>query len=177
MIAAGGFGLRRSHEENTRASDGVTQSGRRTIDASLGGGIALAASVTFGASAGLAPAPNLRDPALVAQGERLYLQHCASCHGVELEGQPGWQRPLPDGGLPAPPHDPDGHTWHHSDRLLFEITKFGGQALAPPEFKSNMPAFGQTLSDAEIWAVLAFIKSRWPEEIRARQAEITRADP
>ena len=40
-----------------------------------------------------------------------------------------------------------------------------------------MPAFGQTLSDAEIWAVLAFIKSRWPEEIRARQAEITRANP
>ena len=71
----------------------------------------------------------------------------------------------------------DGHTWHHPDRLLFEITKFGGQALAPPGHKSNMPAFGQTLSDEEIWAVLAFIKSRWPEEIRARQAEITRANP
>lgn len=122
-------------------------------------------------------APDLRDPGLVALGERLYREHCASCHGVELEGQPGWQRPLPDGGLPAPPHDSDGHTWHHPDRLLFGITKFGGQALAPPEFKSNMPAFGRTLSDREIWAVLAFIKSRWPEEIRARQAEITRANP
>jgi mono/diheme cytochrome c family protein len=129
------------------------------------------------ATATHARAPHLRDPALVARGEQLYLEHCASCHGVELEGQPGWQRPLPDGGLPAPPHDPDGHTWHHPDRLLFEITKFGGQALAPPEFKSNMPAFGQTLSDPEIWAVLAFIKSRWPEEIRARQEEITRANP
>jgi mono/diheme cytochrome c family protein len=40
-----------------------------------------------------------------------------------------------------------------------------------------MPAFGQTLSDEKIWAVLAFIKSRWPEETRARQAEITRANP
>ena len=144
---------------------------------SLAMGTALAASAAFGASAGVAPAPNLREPALVAHGEQLYREHCASCHGFELEGQPGWQRPLPDGGLPAPPHDSDGHTWHHPDRLLFEITKFGGQALAPPEFKSNMPAFGQTLSDAEIWAVLAFIKSRWPEEIRARQAEITRANP
>ena len=122
-------------------------------------------------------APDLRVPEVLALGERLYGEHCASCHGVELEGQPGWQRPLPDGGLPAPPHDPDGHTWHHPDRLLFEITKFGGQALAPPEFRSNMPAFGQTLSDREIWAVLAFIKSHWPEEIRARQAEITRANP
>jgi mono/diheme cytochrome c family protein len=177
MIAAGGAGLRRSQAENTRATDAVTRRPRRAIAASLAGGIVLAASVADGATAGLAPALNLRDPALVAQGKQLYLQHCASCHGVELEGQPGWQRPLPDGGLPAPPHDPDGHTWHHADRLLFEITKFGGQALAPPEFKSNMPAFGQTLSDAEIWAVLAFIKSRWPEEIRARQAEITRVNP
>jgi mono/diheme cytochrome c family protein len=173
MIAAGGAGLRRSHEDNTRAADGV----RRAIAASLAGGIALAASVAHGATGGGVLTPNLRDPMLVARGEQLYREHCASCHGIELEGQPGWQRPLPDGGLPAPPHDPDGHTWHHPDRLLFEITKFGGQALAPPEFKSNMPAFGQTLSDAEIWAVLAFIKSRWPEEIRARQAEITRANP
>ncbi len=173
MIAAGGAGLRRSHAEATKTAEAV----RRAIAASLAGGIALAASVAYAATAARVPAPNLRDPVLVARGEQLYLEHCASCHGVELEGQPGWQRPLPDGGLPAPPHDPDGHTWHHPDRLLFEITKFGGQALAPPEFKSNMPGFGQTLSDAEIWAVLAFIKSRWPEEIRARQAEITRANP
>jgi hypothetical protein len=27
------------------------------------------------------------------------------------------------------------------------------------------------LSDAEIWAVLAFIKSRWPVAIRAQQAQ------
>jgi mono/diheme cytochrome c family protein len=110
-------------------------------------------------------------------GEQIYRDHCASCHGVELEGQPGGQRSLPDGGLSVPPHGVDGHTWHHPDRLLFEITKFGGQALAPPGHKSNMPAFGETLSDEEIWAVLAYIKSRWPEEIRARQAEITRANP
>jgi mono/diheme cytochrome c family protein len=165
--------LRSSHAEDTHATDGV----RRAIAASLAGAIALAASVAYGATAGRVPAPNLRDPMLVARGEQLYRERCASCHGVALEGQPGWQRPLPDGGLPAPPHDPDGHTWHHPDRLLFEITKFGSQALAPPEFKGNMPAFGQTLSDAEIWAVLGFIKSRWPEEIRARQAEITRANP
>jgi mono/diheme cytochrome c family protein len=37
-----------------------------------------------------------------------------------------------------------------------------------------MPAFGNVLTDAEIWAVLAYIKSRWPTEIRERQAEISR---
>jgi mono/diheme cytochrome c family protein len=169
--------LRRAHEERTCAIPGATWSRRRAFAVSLAVAVAYTSLVAWEARAGPAPTPDLRDPVLVAQGEQLYLEHCASCHGAELEGQPGWQRPAPDGSLAAPPHDPDGHTWHHPDRMLFEITKFGGQALAPPEFKSNMPAFGQTLSDREIWAVLAFIKTRWPEEIRARQAEITRANP
>jgi mono/diheme cytochrome c family protein len=125
--------------------------------------------VARAAAADLAADPN--DPAMVALGEEIYAGHCASCHGAELEGQPDWQRPLPDGGLPAPPHDASGHTWHHPDDLLFGITKFGGQALAPAGFRSNMPAFGDQLGDREIWAVLAFIKSRWPAEIRAVQEE------
>lgn len=112
---------------------------------------------------------------MLASGEGTYRDHCASCHGTDLEGQPNWRQPLPDGGFPAPPHDADGHTWHHPDQLLFEITKRGGQALAPPGFKSNMPGFGDQLTDRYIRAVLAFIKSRWPEEIRQRQLEIARA--
>jgi mono/diheme cytochrome c family protein len=36
-----------------------------------------------------------------------------------------------------------------------------------------MPAFDRTLSDAEIWAVLAYIKSWWPMEIRDRQARLS----
>ncbi|MCW5719495.1 MAG: cytochrome c, partial [Bauldia sp.] len=52
-------------------------------------------------------------------GQTLYLANCASCHGVDLEGQPNWQTPLADGRFPAPPHDETGHTWHHSDAQLF----------------------------------------------------------
>ncbi len=37
-----------------------------------------------------------------------------------------------------------------------------------------MPAWGDTLKDDDIWAVLAYIKSRWPEETRNIQAEINR---
>ncbi len=37
-----------------------------------------------------------------------------------------------------------------------------------------MPAFGGILSDAEIWAVLAFLRSRWPEDARAWQETVTR---
>jgi mono/diheme cytochrome c family protein len=31
------------------------------------------------------------------------------------------------------------------------------------------------LSDEEIWAVLAYIKSRWPPDIQERQRQIDRA--
>ena len=75
--------------------------------------------------------------------------------------------------LPAPPHDASGHTWHHPDQLLFEITKFGGQKNAPEGFISAMPEFGDILNDEEIWASLAYIKSRWPENIRKRHAQMS----
>jgi mono/diheme cytochrome c family protein len=38
---------------------------------------------------------------------------------------------------------------------------------------SNMPAFGEILSDEEITAVLAYIKSNWTEENQAWQQEAT----
>jgi mono/diheme cytochrome c family protein len=110
---------------------------------------------------------------LVAEGEPVYAEFCASCHGVDLEGQPDWRTPLPTGGLPAPPHDETGHTWHHPDQLLFAITKFGGQQGAPAGFQSNMPAFGDRLTDREINAVLAFIRSRWPVSIQGRQQRLS----
>lgn len=111
----------------------------------------------------------------VTLGEAVYASECAACHGAELEGEPDWRRPLPTGGLPAPPHDPSGHTWHHPDGLLFRYTKYGGQAVVGQGFRSNMPGFEETLSDREIWAVLAFIKSRWPDDIQAQQAAINEA--
>ena len=101
-------------------------------------------------------------------GRTLYLQHCASCHGEQLQGQPDWQKRKQDGLLPAPPHDATGHTWHHSDDQLFDITKMGVQALVPG-YRSAMPAFGGVLSDQEIRAILAYIKSTWPDEQRSFQ--------
>ena len=112
------------------------------------------------------------DPAQVALGERVYAEHCASCHGARLEGQPNWRQRLPSGRLPAPPHDETGHTWHHPDDLLFGLTKQGTAFMGMPDYESDMPAFAETLDDDQIWAVLAFIKSAWPPEIRARQKRI-----
>lgn len=110
---------------------------------------------------------------LALAGAPIYAEHCAACHGANREGQPNWRSPLPTGGLPAPPHDETGHTWHHPDQQLFEITKYGGQALAPEGFQSNMPAFGDQLTDRQITAVLAFIRSRWPQSIQDRQRRLT----
>lgn len=114
------------------------------------------------------------DGALVALGEEVYAADCAACHGPELAGEANWRQRKADGRLPAPPHDETGHTWHHPDPQLFALTKYGPQALAGGSYQSDMPAYEGVLSDREIRAVLAYIKSRWPEEIRAQQAEITR---
>jgi mono/diheme cytochrome c family protein len=89
------------------------------------------------------------DPALVAFGKNVYADRCESCHGEHLEGQPNWRRRSPNGRLPAPPHDPSGHTWHHPDQELFEITKNGPAAMVPG-YESDMPAFKDVLTDHEI---------------------------
>ena len=115
----------------------------------------------------------------LSAGQILYTNNCASCHGAKLEGQPNWQSPNSDGVLPAPPHDATGHTWHHDNELLFEYTKLGGKgALAArgiTDFNSGMPAFDGVISDEDIWDILAFIKSTWPE--REQDAQASRNPP
>lgn len=109
----------------------------------------------------------------VERGKKIYARFCSLCHGRKLEGQPNWHEPKEDGKMPAPPHDKTGHTWHHADIVLFNITKFGlVPPYAPEGYQSDMPGWKDTLSDDDIWAVLAFIKSRWPEENLRFQQEI-----
>ena len=121
-----------------------------------------------------APAQAAEDEAAtIALGAEVYRQHCASCHGAQLEGEPDWRQRKPDGRLPAPPHDESGHTWHHPDQVLFDITKHGVAAAAPEGYVTDMAAFGEALSDAEIAAVIDYIKSTWPAKIRLRQQVLT----
>lgn len=114
----------------------------------------------------------LRPQPSVASGELLYQQYCASCHGVRGEGQPNWQKPQPDGTYPAPPHDWTGHTWHHSDTQLLKIILDGGASVAPPNYKSGMPAFRDQISEAEARAILAYIKGFWKPEQRSYQSQL-----
>lgn len=110
----------------------------------------------------------------IALGRSVYATQCSKCHGKTLEGQPDWQTPLPSGRLPAPPHDASGHTWHHSDDMLFGITKHGLKPYVTGDYESDMPAFATTLSDQEITAVIEFIKSTWSNRESDYQREITR---
>lgn len=112
-------------------------------------------------------------------GATLYAEVCASCHGAQLEGQPDWRTPGPDGILPAPPHDVTGHTWHHDTPLLLEYTLKGGRAALEARgvtgFKSGMPAFEDTLIEDQALDILAFIRSTWPERAQEVQSQRTHA--
>ncbi|MDG1947413.1 MAG: cytochrome c [Amylibacter sp.] len=99
-------------------------------------------------------------------GKDIYLQECASCHGKNLAGQANWRERDDKGYMPAPPHDKNGHTWHHSDHNLFLTTKYGIEKIIGKKYPNNMPAYEDMLSDYEIIAVLSYIKSTWPSYIQ-----------
>ncbi len=112
---------------------------------------------------------------MLKQGALIYQARCASCHGVHLEGQANWRERGADGRMPAPPHDSSGHTWHHPDDVLIRITTEGvAKAVGMPDYATNMPAFGDSLSDADIVAVLSWIKSQWAPETRRHHDDINR---
>ncbi len=116
------------------------------------------------------------DPAQITQGRQVYVQRCASCHGPKAEGAPNWATPGPDGLFPAPPHDDTGHTWHHSDRVLYESIRDGMNDPLRPGSPLRMPAWGSTLSDGEIRAIISYFKSLWLAEHRQYQWEETLKD-
>jgi S-disulfanyl-L-cysteine oxidoreductase SoxD len=131
----------------------------------------------FGAWLGM-PAPAIGDAhfadaddsAMVMLGKKIYMGHCASCHGRNLQGQPLWQLIDEYVGRRSPAHDETGHTWKHSDEDIFHMIKYGRFPSMPAEIVSFMPAFDAVLSDLEILSVAAFIKARWPIGLRISQA-------
>ena len=138
------------------------------ILAAISGAATLAVTWQFGANPG--------EAAAIARGRQLYAANCASCHGAKLEGQPDWKRPLSSGRMPAPPHDASGHTWHHPDGVLFRVTKEGPAAVVGNGYESDMPGYEGVLTDGEITAIIDYIKSTWPDRVRASQESRTLAD-
>ena len=105
-------------------------------------------------------------------GKELYQANCASCHQPNLSGQKGWKDKVDvNGHRLAPPLNGTGHTWHHDDKTLFYITKYGLAKLVP-KYEGKMMGFSDKLNDQEIKSVLAYIKSFWSNEYYQYQMKL-----
>ncbi|MCB9454202.1 MAG: cytochrome c, partial [Anaerolineaceae bacterium] len=117
------------------------------------------------------PTSTFTDPVL-RLGESLYFSNCAHCHGYNGEGQVGAlaENTLQLGMKTVPPHNADGNLWRYADQVLVRTIQ---QGIINPLNQFPMPAFGETLSEDDIHALLAFIRLWWTDDQRAYQAEVT----
>ena len=96
----------------------------------------------------------------VKQGQQVFQQNCARCHGSEAQGAANWRQRQADGSYPPPPLNGSAHAWHHPMPVLMNTINRGGQP-----FGGKMPAFGNILSKEEKLAVIAYFQHYWPDEI------------
>jgi mono/diheme cytochrome c family protein len=114
----------------------------------------LAALLTFAfaASACVLYTPSVAG-AQSANGQQVFTTTCAACHQATGEGVPGVYPPLA------------GSEWVTGDDakvvriLLHGVT--GPIEVAGETFNSMMPPWGATLKDADIAAVLTYVRSQW----------------
>jgi mono/diheme cytochrome c family protein len=131
---------------------------------------------TLALTAACAQTSSPTDERQIKLGRQVYTEHCAACHGLNGEGEDANATGRnAQGFYPAPPHDDTGHTWHHPDSQLRQVIKEGMPEM--PGFFATMPAFGAKLSDKEVDAVLAYIKTLWSDEHRQLQADISARSP
>lgn len=101
------------------------------------------------------------DPKELAQGQTLFREHCAVCHGANAEGTVrDWQKRDADGKLPPPPLNGTAHAWHHSTQVLYRTIRDGTQHLG-----GSMPPWKDKLTDDEILLIIQWLISLWPDEI------------
>jgi mono/diheme cytochrome c family protein len=112
-----------------------------------------------------------RDTPQLEDGKKVYRQYCASCHGIQGEGMPNWEEQNALGELPAPPHGPEGHTWKHSDAMLYRIVAEGWRDPWNKTDRLTMPAYQEILAPSEIRDVVDYLKTLWTQEQRHHQAD------
>lgn len=121
--------------------------------------------------------PFSSDTPQLEDGKRVYRQYCASCHGTQGEGMPDWEGQNALGELPAPPHGPEGHTWKHSDAMLYRIIAEGWRDPWNKTDRLTMPAYQEVLAPSEIRDVVNYLKTLWTQEQRRHQADESIENP
>ena len=90
-------------------------------------------------------------PAGASLGQRVYYRYCADCHGPD--GRGSWRATL---FLLRPGDLTDATRMQaQSDRYLFDLVKHGGAPVGRP----GMPGFGFNLTDEQIQAVVAYVRT------------------
>ena len=106
------------------------------------------------------------DGATANDGGKLYAQNCASCHQPNGQGVQAAFPPLR--GNPLVTGDPS---------VVIHVVKYGlsGKSnVEGAEYNGMMPAWGQSLSNADIASVVTYIRSAWNNKASAvTQAEVT----
>jgi len=120
------------------------------------------------ASVSVAPQPR-RTPALVEQGKKLFrAADCASCHGAQGRGDgPSAADMKDDWGWPIRPGDLSWRPLKRGSSLertyLTIVTGLSG---------TPMPAYGDSLSRDEVWAIVYYLESLVPVERRLSPARL-----
>ncbi|MCY3768642.1 MAG: cytochrome c [Gammaproteobacteria bacterium] len=101
------------------------------------------------------------DEPVIARGKTLFQEHCAVCHGANAQGiDQNWHRPDENGRYPPPPLNGTAHTWHHSMEVLAQVIRKGTL-----EWGGSMPAWEETLDDDDVFSLIMYLSSLWPDEI------------
>jgi mono/diheme cytochrome c family protein len=102
-------------------------------------------------SAPAVPAPAAKPDA--ATGATLYVANCATCHGARGAGD----GPAAAALVPKPARHDDGSYMNAlGNEHLFKVVKEGGPAVGKSPL---MAPWGGMLSDAQIWDIVAFVRT------------------
>lgn len=111
-------------------------------------------SISLALAGGVPESPSgaVTDPELLEMGKSLFLGYCAHCHGNHGDGD-GYNAEFLDKD-PAELSNPE-FLAKRSNAKLFRVINEGGAKVKKSHL---MPVFGYTLSEEEIWSLIAFIR-------------------
>jgi len=109
---------------------------------------------------GIAETGKTPDAAAAKRGAVIYQKHCASCHGLNAEGQAAPPPMLRNPGyVTAPALNGSAHAWHHKDEDLLKVIMEGSKR------PNTMPGWKGVLTIKQAKDVIAYFKNLWPKRL------------